>query len=283
MPVKPFGIPPAEAVKLIKAKGFDLMPSFDWRDVWANTHAGAFTVAKSAGFNILGDIYEAVGAAQEGRLTFKEFREQLQPILEKKGWWGKRQVVDPETGEAVLAQLGSPRRLEIIYRTNLRQAEAAGKWARIQALKHKRPFLRYVSVMDKKTREEHRAWHGLILPVDHHFWNEHMPPNGWNCRCSVMHLSQDQLNRWGWNVSDEGAIPFMETEPWLDERGGRVLDIPRGIDPAFAHNPGAVAIEVHAARALANTLAGLPPEVAEAARKSSAEFIARALARGGIT
>ena len=276
MPVKPFGIPPQEAIKLIKAKGFNLLPSFDWRETWAQTHAAAFTVAKSAGFNVLGDIYEAVLAAQEGKLTFKEFREQLQPTLEAKGWWGRKEVTDPITGELVNAQLGSPRRLEIIYRTNIRQAEAAGKWARIQALKEKWPYLRYVCIMDQKTREEHKAWHGLILPIDHPFWDEHMPPNGWNCRCEVMQLSQDQLDRWGWSVSD--SVPYLESEPWLNERTGEELMIPRGVDPAFANNPGKVAIDVHAAQALGHTLTAIPPAVAAQATAASADFVARALA-----
>ncbi|GHV56998.1 phage morphogenesis protein [Deltaproteobacteria bacterium] len=274
--VKPFGIPPAEAIKLIKAKGFDLLPSFSWKDVWAETHAAAFTVAKSAGFNILGDVYQAVREAQEGKLTFKEFAAQLQPVLEKAGWWGRREVKDPETGAIVKAQLGSPRRLKTIYRTNIRQAEAAGQWARIQAVKKDRPYLRYVAAMDSKTRPEHRAWHGLILPVDHPFWNTHFPPNDWGCRCTTMPVSESDLKRYGWKVAAE--IPDNGLEPWTNDRTGETLLIPQGVDPAFAHNAGQVAIEVHSARALGQTLAGLPPEVAAQATAASADFVARATA-----
>ena len=43
--------------------------------------------------------------------------------------------------------------------------------------------LRYVAVLDARTRPEHRAWHGLILPIDHPLWDTHYPPNGWGCRC----------------------------------------------------------------------------------------------------
>jgi len=268
MAIKPLGIPPQEAVNLIKAKGFNQMESGDWRTVWAKTHAAAFTVARSEGYKVLGDIHAAILEAQEGKLPFKQFVEQLQPKLQAQGWWGRKDGV----------QLGSPRRLEIIYRTNLRQAEAAGKWTRIQALKHKMPYLRYVCVMDKKTREEHIAWHGLILPVDHPFWDEHFPPNGWNCRCRVVPLSQDQIDdHKEWKVSDGANIPFDEREPWLNEVTGQEMMIPRGVDPAFAHNAGKVAIDVHASRALGHTLEKLPPEVAAKAAEASAEFITRAL------
>jgi len=267
VPIKPFGIPPQEAIKLIKAKGLNLLKSEQWQSVWAETHAGAFTVARSAGYDVLGDIYNAVLAAQEGKLTFKEFQAQLEPTLQAKGWWGRRQ-------DGVM--LGSPRRLEITYNTNLRQAEAAGKWARIQALKETRPYLRYVCTIDGKTREEHKAWHGLILPVDHPFWDTHMPPNDWGCRCDVMPLSREQMRRWGWKES-EGQIPFDKTEPWLNEVTGREMMIPQGVHPAFAHNPGKVAMEVHAAQALGRTLEKLPPEVAAKVTAASGEFVARAL------
>ena len=277
MPVKPFGVPPAEAIKLIKAKGFNLHKSFDWRDTWADTHAAAFTVAKSAGFDVLGDIYGAVLEAQEGKLTYKEFLAKLQPTLEQKGWWGRKTVFDPEAKRWVPAQLGSPRRVKTIYRTNLRQAEAAGQWTKIQALKDKRPFLRYVCVLDQKTREEHKAWHGLILPVDHPFWDTHFPPNDWGCRCKAMSLSQDQMDRWDWKPSDGGAIPFNGLEPWQDERNGVEMMVPQGVHPAFAHNPGKVAIDVHAAQALGHTLTNLPPAVAAQAAAASADFIAQAL------
>ena len=38
---------------------------------------------------------------------------------------------------------------------------------------------------DERTRETHRAWDGLTLPVEHSFWKTHLPPNDWGCRCYV--------------------------------------------------------------------------------------------------
>ena len=40
--------------------GFALSPTFDWRDMWQADHAAAFTVAKSAGLDILGDVHSAL-------------------------------------------------------------------------------------------------------------------------------------------------------------------------------------------------------------------------------
>ena len=117
-----------------------LKPSFNWREVWGEEHAHAFTVAKSAGFDILKDVRGALSSALAEGKTFKQFQEELEPLLRSKGWWGKRRVTDPNTGEPVIAQLGSPRRLRVIYDANMRSARAAGQWERAQRTKGFLPY-----------------------------------------------------------------------------------------------------------------------------------------------
>ena len=61
---------PQEAVDYFRAKGANLDPTFSWTDMWQADHATAFTVAKSAGFDILAakDVYgpeKAVAFAKE--------------------------------------------------------------------------------------------------------------------------------------------------------------------------------------------------------------------------
>ncbi|MEE9209535.1 MAG: hypothetical protein V3U23_03705 [Kiloniellales bacterium] len=51
-------LPPAEAVRFFRGKGFVI--GFDWRDVWQDEHARAFTVAKTMRLDILRGIREAV-------------------------------------------------------------------------------------------------------------------------------------------------------------------------------------------------------------------------------
>ena len=173
-------------------------------------------------------------ALSEGQ-SFEQFRKALHPSLEAAGWWGMQERTDPQTGELRLVQLGSERRLRIIYDTNLRTAQAAGHWQRIEALKAVRPFLRYVAVLDARTRPDHRAWHGIILPVDHPFWNTHYPPCGWRCRCTVQQLSARDLKREGWEVSPD---PVISTRPWTNPRTDVVVNVPVGIDPGWGFNVG---------------------------------------------
>ena len=168
---------PAEALEFFRAKR--LRPSFSYLDVSAEEHALEFTVAKSAQFDILDDVRGALREHLAGGGTLRTFEKQLTPILRAKGWWGRKQVTDPETGETVEAQLGSPRRLKTIFRSNMRAARAAGQWERIQRTKAALPFLLYRLGPSREHRDEHVAWNGTLLPADDPWWHDHCPPNGW--------------------------------------------------------------------------------------------------------
>ena len=147
-------------------------------------------------------------------------------------------MLDPVTGESRLVQLGSPRRLKIIFDTNLRMSYARGQWQRIERVAEARPYLRYVTVEDDRRRPEHAAWHGIILRWDHPFWRTHYPPNGWTCRCTVQQLSEDDLEEFGFAVSDAPPPGWDQTRGWRNKRTGEVQRVPRGIARGFAHNVG---------------------------------------------
>ena len=86
-------LPPAEAIRFFQKKGYKF--GFDWRDVWKEEHAVAFTVAKAMQIDILQDIRAALQDALENGTTFDQFKKDLIPVLQKKGWWGKREMPDP--------------------------------------------------------------------------------------------------------------------------------------------------------------------------------------------
>lgn len=255
-------IPFTEAIAALERRGINLVPSDHWATVWQQTHQTSFTVARSAGFDILGDIHrELVRVLAEGR-TFQEFARDLTPVLQKKGWWGTTPGAVPQTGEVQEVQevqLGSTRRLRTIYDVNLRVSQAQGNWERQQAQKAMRPYLRYVGIVDDRIRPEHRIWHGRILPVDHPWWKTHYPPNGWRCRCSAMSLSGDDLEEFGFTVSPEP--PDDGVVPWRNPATGEILDVPRGIDPGWAYNPGNTDMAARAAKLAMDKLIALPPSI----------------------
>ncbi len=256
-------IPPEEAVKHFRAKGFHV--GFDWRDTDAATHVRSFTVAKAMKLDILQDIQGAMDAAIADGRTFDWFRDNLEPTLRKKGWWGRQPMLDPVTGETRMVQLGSPRRLRIIFDTNVRMAYAHGRWQGIERLKEQMPYLRYVAVRDARTRPQHAAWHGTVLPVDHPFWHTHYPPNGWRCRCIVQQLSDDDLERYGYKVSSGPPPGSQQTRPWVNRRTEEPARVPVGVDPGLAHNVGLINPGRNAADRLIAKIDTAPEALARAA------------------
>ena len=260
----PSGTPPKEALEWFRAKGFKI--GFDYRDVWREEHAIAFTVAKIAELDLLADVRAAVDQALAEGLTFRDFQKRLTPILQEKGWWGIQEMTDPLTGEVRQAQLGSPRRLRIIYDTNLRTARAAGQWERIQRTKESLPYLLYTVGPSREHRVEHLGWHGTLLPVDDPWWKTHFVPNGWGCKCRIRQVTKKEYEHLlktgipapasketqeidpktglptgrhtGARVPVSTQAPALPLVEWTNKRTGEVQRIPQGIDPGWDYNPG---------------------------------------------
>lgn len=51
-----------------------------------------------------------------------------------------------------------------------------------------RYLLQYRTVGDKRVRRSHRLMQDITLPVTSKFWDWYFPPNGWNCRCTVVQV-----------------------------------------------------------------------------------------------
>lgn len=226
-------LPPEEAIAYFRQKGYRI--GFSYLDVWQQEHQAAFTVAKAMSLDLLTDIRAEVDAALAKGTTLQTFIDALRPNLVQRGWWGKQEVIDPKTGEKVLAQLGSPRRLKVIYDTNLRTAHAEGQWQRIQSAKATLPYLLYDHVPSAHERPEHVAWDNLVLPVDDPWWLRHMPVKAWGCKCRVIQLGERQLKRLGKGVD---SAPEETWRDYTNARSGETQRVPAGVDPAFNYPPG---------------------------------------------
>lgn len=222
--ISPTAVPFDEAIDYLRAKV--RLPTRTWTDLWQGQHARAFVVAGATKAGLVADFHEAVTRAiAEGR-TLADFRKDFDAIVARHGWTykGKRGW-----------------RSAVIYNTNMRMAHSAGRWAQAQRLKARRPYLRYVATLDDRTRPDHRDWHGTVLPVDHEFWATHMPPNGWNCRCTVQSLSARDLERRGLGVTDPPPATPTRRARVNTAEGPVAIEVPEGIDPGFAYNPGEAA------------------------------------------
>jgi SPP1 gp7 family putative phage head morphogenesis protein len=229
-----FDMPPEDAIRYLASKGYRL--TTNWQEMWHGDHVRAFTVSKVARLDILEALRASMAKADAAGMTKEQWQAGIIPELKKLGWWGD--VADEDTTGTPETVKITPHRLNTIFDTNFRTSRAAALWQRIQASKGLLPYLRYSAVMDRRTRPQHAAWHGTILPVDDPWWQTHFPPNGWRCRCTVVQVNEAMIARRGWTVSakapDDGPpIKFRR-------RGQREeIDVPRGIDPGFAYNPGA--------------------------------------------
>ncbi|MDK4575363.1 phage head morphogenesis protein [Kingella kingae] len=185
-----FGMQPKKAIAYLKQKRVDV--SWDWQDMLDDAHVSAFTVAKTAGMDVANDIYQAVVKAAEQGQPFKDFERELTPVLQSKGWWGKQEHPNPDTGEIQNVQLGSPYRLKTIYLTNLQSAYMAARYAEMVAAKDTHPYWQYVAINDKRTRETHRKLHGRVYAADDPIWDSLYPPLDYRCRCRVRPLSRER-------------------------------------------------------------------------------------------
>lgn len=70
-------------------------------------------------------------------------------------------------------------------------AEMAGRWEQFMR-DGDRYNLQYRTQQDDKVRPEHAALDRVTLPPSDSFWEEFYPPNGWNCRCTVVQVRKSK-------------------------------------------------------------------------------------------
>jgi SPP1 gp7 family putative phage head morphogenesis protein len=236
---------PAAAIDYFRRKGYRF--SWNWFDTWKDAHAKAFTVAKVMKLDLLKDIRAMVDKALDSGMTLAQFKKELTPQLKAKGWWGKKPIVNKETGEVTEVQLGSPRRLKTIYETNLQTAYMAGRYKGQMDAAADLPYLQYIAVMDGRTTDTCRDMNGKVFRADDPIWDELYPPNHWGCRARVRSLSDRQVEQMGLTVeSSEGRIFQKEVIVGKGEKSRKEsvtgLDLGHGktfwTGPGWDYNPG---------------------------------------------
>lgn len=271
-------ISPEDAIAAFQARGL-LRPSFRWQEVWQAEHARAFAVAGVMRLDVLADIRAAVDDAVARGTDLRDFKAALQEKLLARGWWGRMEITDPRSGE-IRTTTFNAQRLELIYDVNLRQSHAAGRWARIQ---RSRVFTHivYRTMRDEKVRASHRPWDNVVLPKDHPWWDTHYPPNGWRCRCTAYGIDAAGIKQLQASAPRDAPVrteaPPTTNVEFTNRVTGQVEQVPRGIDPGFAYNPG----RVHVQRGIEMLERGLdavqPPDVAARSGALSQAALLRAV------
>lgn len=111
--------------------------------------------------------------------------------------------------------------LEAEYNHAVTSSQMASKWRDFEA-DGDRYDLQYRTAGDDRVREEHALLHNITLPPSDPFWKQFLPPNGWNCRCTVV-----QVRRGKYPTSDSARSVAI---------GEQITDEPK--KRIFRFNPG---------------------------------------------
>lgn len=213
--VEATSLPFDEAIRFFRNKGN--VPTKTWLDLQKEQHDRAFVVAGATKADLLADMRVAVDKAIAEGTTLETFRKDFDQIVARHGWAFK----------------GAPAwRSRVIYETNVRTAYAAGRYAQMTEpeFMERNPYWEWRHGDSRYPRPQHLAWHGMVLPASHPFWQTHYPPCDWGCQCSVFALSQGAVDRRGLTVRSEPPKPLAGPGP------GEVLP---GVGEGWDHPPGA--------------------------------------------
>lgn len=243
------GLAPRDAVAYLESMG--IRPTSNWHDLWQEARAGALTVAGMTRLDLLEDVRGALTRAVSEGWTQRDFIARLEPELRRKGWTGKKEIVNRETGEVRWVGKDVPARLALIFDQNVQSAYMAGRYRAMLANADARPWWMYVAVLDSRTRPRHAALHRRVFRHDDVFWQSHYPPNGFRCRCRVRAMDDDELESEGvkpetgeGRMVEEEMVVNPLAPPEAQERRTRTgwQPVKNGpvywTDPGFAWSPG---------------------------------------------
>lgn len=184
-----------EAIQFAKNRKV-LLPS-DYYKLDVATRRYAATVSQLATIDQIQTVLSAVNRTLEDGGTFKDFQDLV------------------EAGDIKL----SKNHLDNIFRTNIQNAYAHGRWQHQQSNKAKRQYLMYWAIEDSRTRPGHLKLHRIIRHIDDPFWKTFYPPNGYRCRCGVRAITEKQALSYG--VTPDELLPDISV-----------------VDKGWSFNPG---------------------------------------------
>lgn len=77
------------------------------------------------------------------------------------------------------------------YNHAVTSSQMAAKWHDFEQ-DGDRYDLQYRTAGDELVRAEHQQLHNITLPKSDPFWSQFLPPNGWNCRCTVVQVRKNK-------------------------------------------------------------------------------------------
>ena len=147
-----------------------------------------------------------------GMKTFHELNEAFPSLIDENG---ERKSFERFLNDVrSIDQTYNSNYLRAEYNFVTASAEMAAKWDGFMQ-DGDRYNLQYRTQKDDKVRPEHAALDGVTLPPSDPFWAEFYPPNGWNCRCTVVQVRKSKYPA----TSHEEAMRLGDEALQRDSKG----------------------------------------------------------------
>lgn len=155
----------------------------------------AFTVAGVEDMRLVEYARGEVEKAAQGSLTLPEFRQSLETAFFEAG-----------------ASPISPAHAETVLRTNLASAYEGARYDAVMtpALAEVFPGFQLFTVGDSRVRPEHAELNGTYFERDDPRLGEYWPPMDYNCRCTMLALSPEDIHAEG---LDTAPAPELDWQP----------------------------------------------------------------------
>lgn len=164
----------------------DLVPVTDdeWEALTQAAREQAFTVAGVTQLDVVTQVWESIEKALSDATDFEDFVSEVGDALES-AWQGS--VANPGW------------RIETIFRTNVQKSYSRGRYkqATDPDTVEDRPYWMFDAVMDNRTTDTCEACDGTIRPADDSWWSTHTPPLHFNCRSTLITLTEEQAAAMG--------------------------------------------------------------------------------------
>lgn len=114
-----------------------------------------------------------------------------------------------ETGAQLGISADNSSYLETVFRTNVQTAYGAGRFRAMTQPEviEERPYVQYRTTQDSRVRDSHAELDGLIWRTNDPKWHEIAPPNGFNCRCSMVTLDPEEFEDEGGQAKLQSSVP----------------------------------------------------------------------------
>jgi len=148
-------------------------------------------------------------AVFSGAKTYHQAKDMSSKVFTKSGY--KKEFREFEKEAKQVFDMYNKNYLRTEFDTATTNAQMGTLWNDFEANAEALPYLRYVTAKDERVRDSHKAWDNITLPVSHPFWQTHTPANGWNCRCMLIQLGEDE---YGEITSDElvNKLPDVDSK-----------------------------------------------------------------------